>query len=70
MAFIGKVLQKTWMEVNEEGTEAVSATEVDILGRSAVMDPPFTMTVDRPFIFVIRDNRTGAPLFLGTVVSP
>jgi serine protease inhibitor len=67
--FIGKVLQKTWMEVNEEGTEAAAATEVDILAR-AVPEPPFTMTVDCPFIFVIRDNRTGAPLFLGTIVSP
>jgi serine protease inhibitor len=68
-AFIGKVLQKTWMEVNEEGTEAAAATELDIrLG--IVSDQPFSMTVDRPFIFVIRDNRTGAPLFLGTIVSP
>jgi serine protease inhibitor len=67
---IGKVLQKTWLEVNEEGTEAAAATEVEIVRAGISDDRPFTMTVDRPFIFAIRDVRTGAPLFLGTIVIP
>lgn len=68
-AFISKVLQKTWMEVNEEGTVAAASTELD-MKLNSISDQPLTMTVDRPFIFAIRDNRTEAPLFLGTIVSP
>ncbi len=67
---IDKVLQKTWMEVNEEGTEAAAATMVEVKRLGISDDQPFTMTVDRPFVFAIRDVRSGAPLFLGTVVSP
>jgi serpin B len=54
--------------VDEKGTEAAVATAV-IVGRTSVPEQA-TFTADRPFLFVIRDNPTGAVLFLGQVTSP
>jgi serpin B len=70
--FISAVLQKTFVEVNEEGTEAAAVTGVAIAGR-AIMRPPadeFQMTVDRPFLFLIEDNRTSTILFMGVMFEP
>ncbi|PSB14340.1 proteinase inhibitor I4 serpin [filamentous cyanobacterium CCP1] len=67
---ISEVLHKTFIEVNEEGTEAAAATSVEIITLSAPVDPPFQMTVDRPFFFAIRDNQTQTVLFLGSVIAP
>ncbi len=68
--FISKVLQKTYIDVNEEGTEAAAVTEVEMELTAVPADEPFTMTVDRPFFFAIRDNQTGALLFMGSIVDP
>ncbi len=70
-AYISKVLQKTYIDVNEEGTEAAAATSVE-MEATAVMpeEVPFEMIVDRPFFFAIRDNQTGAILFMGSIVDP
>jgi serine protease inhibitor len=59
--YISRVEQKTFVEVNEEGTEAAAATGVGIVATSA---PP-TMRVDRPFVFAIRERLSGTVLFLG-----
>ena len=59
--YISRVEQKTFVEVNEEGTEAAAATVVGITPTSA---PP-TMRVDRPFVFAIRERLSGTVLFLG-----
>ncbi len=67
--WISKVLQKTYINVNEEGTEAAAVTGVEMQWCSAP-SMPFTMSVDRPFLFAIRDNQTGALLFLGSIVDP
>jgi len=64
--YIDKVSHKTFIEVNEEGTEAAAVTVVGIVKTSL---PP-QVTVDRPFFFAIRDNETGTVLFMGTVVEP
>lgn len=64
--YIDKVSHKTFIEVNEEGTEAAAVTVVGIVKTS--LPPQFT--VDRPFFFAIRDNETGTVLFMGTVVAP
>ncbi len=65
---ISNVIHKTFVEVNEEGTEAAAATAVIMKGR---MPPkPFTLCVDRPFFAAIRDNSTGAVLFAGYVLDP
>ena len=65
---ITEVKHKTFVEVNEEGTEAAAATSVEV-ALSAMVPGPFTMRVDRPFAFVIRESRTGAILFIGKVVE-
>lgn len=64
--YIGEVLHKAVVEVNEEGTEAAAVTSVGIRATSA---PPAFMA-NRPFFFAIRDNETKTVLFMGTVVDP
>lgn len=69
--FISEVRQKTWCEVNEEGTTAAAVTSVRMSVTSA--QPPqekFVMKVDRPFFFAIRDNQTGLVLFMGSINNP
>lgn len=61
--YLTKVLQKSFVEVNEEGTEAAAATAVGV----GVTSMPPAMIVDRPFLFVIRERLTGNLLFLGVV---
>ena len=71
-ARISKVLHKTFVEVNEEGTEAAAATAV-VHSKSAMRapaEPPFQMILDRPFMYALRDRQTGALLFLGTLTKP
>lgn len=69
---ISEVKQKTFVEVNEEGTEAAAATSVGIMTLSARMpdQDPFRMIVDHPFFCAIRDNQTGSILFMGSIVDP
>lgn len=69
-AFINRVQHKTFIEVNEQGTEAAGSTGISIGVTSAPIDPPFQMVVDRPFFYAIQDNQTGSILFMGTVVNP
>jgi len=69
-ARISEVKHKTFVEVNEEGTEAAAATVVGIVATAAPMHPPFRMVVDRPFFCAIRDNETGTVLFMGAIVDP
>ena len=66
---ISVVIHKALVDVNEEGTEAAAATAV-IMMRSAAPGKTVQMTVDRPFLFLIRDRATGTVLFLGRVVDP
>ena len=63
---ITEVLQRTYMEVNEEGTEAAAATGV-AMRESA---PVPLMEVNRPFLLAVRDDESGALLFLGVVTDP
>jgi serpin B len=63
---ISEVKHKTFLKVNEEGTEASAATSVGIRVTSA---PP-SLVVDRPFVVVIRENHSDTILFLGTVTDP
>ncbi|GAB4315321.1 MAG: serpin family protein [Candidatus Zixiibacteriota bacterium] len=70
--YISEVKHKTFVEVNEQGTEAAAVTSVGMATTSFDPDPPqrFDMIVDRPFLFAIRDNRTGIVLFMGVIVDP
>jgi len=67
--FISAVLHKAFVEVNEEGTEAAAATGV-IVGVTSIPMPPPEFRADHPFVFMIRDVKTGAILFIGRVVKP
>jgi serpin B len=71
-AVISRVLHKTYLEVNEKGTEAAAATAIEMSVTSAPMNPkpPFDMVCDRPFVVAIRDNKTDAILFIGAIVDP
>ncbi len=64
--FVSKVLQKTFLKVDEEGTEAAAATSVEISLESA--SPSFFF--DQPFLFVIRERLSGTILFLGVIGDP
>ncbi len=66
---IGDVKHKSFVEVNEEGTEAAAVTSVEMV-LAAVPQNRFRMVVNRPFFFLIRDNEMGTVLFLGAVVNP
>lgn len=68
---IGNVLHKAFIAVDEEGTEAAAATVVIMVGEGmpAPSEPP-DVRIDRPFLFAIRDTRTGTILFLGRVTDP
>ncbi|HEY9868258.1 MAG TPA: serpin family protein [Candidatus Obscuribacterales bacterium] len=67
---ISEVKHKTYVDVNEEGTEAAAVTSVGFECLSVSIKQRFSLVVDRPFLFAIRDNETGAPLFLGSIVDP
>ncbi|MBY0527462.1 MAG: sigma-70 family RNA polymerase sigma factor [Gemmataceae bacterium] len=66
---ISQVVHKTFVDVNEEGTEAAGATAV-IMGRGAAPREAIAFNADHPFLFLIRDNRTGSVLFAGRVADP
>jgi serpin B len=61
---------KAMVRVDEDGTEAAAATGMVAGLTSAPLEPPLTLVVDRPFVFAIRDDATGALLFLGRMADP
>lgn len=63
------MIHQAFVDVNEEGTEAAAATAVGMRAASAP-PPPRVVTVDRPFLFLIRDEKTGSILFMGRVADP
>ncbi len=68
---LDQVKHKTFVEVNEEGTEAAAVTSIGIVATSARLEElPFKMIVDRPFFCAIRDNQSGEILFMGSIVDP
>jgi serine protease inhibitor len=69
LLYISAAIHQAVVEVNEEGTEAAAATGI-AMSLKAVPEPPPTFRADHPFIFLIRDNKTGSILFMGRVVDP
>lgn len=67
---IDEVIHKTFLQVDEKGTEAAAVTGLEIIATGATRPPPLTFRADRPFFFVIRDERSGAALFVGRIVDP
>jgi serpin B len=72
LLYISAVIHKAWGEVNEEGTEAAAATVVGMRALSAAVKPapPVVFRADHPFLFLIRETRSGSVLFLGRLADP
>ena len=69
--WIGAAVHKAYIDVNEEGTEAAAATGIVMQTMAmAVQQPPIVFRADHPFVFLIRDNRSGGILFMGRVTDP
>ena len=68
--FLGKVLQEAWLEVNEKGTEAAAATGAIGVKSAEEPTPPTVFRADHPFLFLIRDTRSGMILCLGRMNNP
>ena len=62
------MIHQTFIDVQEEGTEAAAATIVGVMVTDSV--GPLTFRADRPFLYVIKENSTGAILFMGKVGKP
>jgi len=67
--WIDEVIHKAFVDVNEEGTEAAAATAVVMIGTGRPTQPVI-FRADHPFLFLIRDTRSGAILFMGRVMNP
>jgi serpin B len=67
---ISDVRHKTFIDVNEEGTEGAAATEISWWATGVNYIPPPVFRVDHPFIFFIQDRDSGAILFMGRVMNP
>ena len=67
---VDQVIHETWVSIDEEGTEAAAATVVLVTATSAPAAEPVPVILDRPFLYRIMDQRTGATLFIGQVVDP
>ena len=68
--YISRVIHQTFIDVQEEGTEAAAATIVEIRELSAGGDYTPVFRADKPFLYVIKENSTGAIIFMGTVGKP
>jgi len=68
--YIGRVVQKTFLEIGERGTEAAAATAVVVETAAAPVQGPVVLELNRPFLVAIRDDTTGALLFLGLIMEP
>jgi serine protease inhibitor len=67
---ISRVIHQTFIDVQEEGTEAAAATIVEIKENSSTGGGPITFHADRPFLYLIKENSTGAIVFMGKVGRP
>ncbi|MHA6253034.1 serpin family protein [Oceanobacillus sp. CAU 1775] len=68
--YISDVIQKTFLLVDEEGTEAAAATSVEMQTTSVGIDEPFMIEFNRPFFLFIKDNESDLILFIGKIATP
>ncbi|CAM8938461.1 unnamed protein product [Rhodiola kirilowii] len=68
--YVSSIFHKSFIEVNEEGTEAAAATAAVISLRSLSVPMITDFVADHPFLFVIRENMTGVVLFIGHILNP
>ncbi len=67
--FISYAIHKAFILVDEKGSEAAAATAI-VMNRAAAMEPPVVFHADHPFLYMIRDTKSGAILFMGRVTDP
>lgn len=67
---VSKILQKAGIEVNEKGTLAFAATEIQLVNKFGIDDNPIEFIAERPFLFYIKDEESDALLFVGKVQDP
>jgi serpin B len=68
---ISEVVHKAFVDVSEKGTEAAAATGITMRATAMRMpEPPVVFKADHPFLFLIRDTRSGAVLFIGRLMNP
>lgn len=67
---VSKILQKAGIEVNEKGTLAFAATEIQLVNKFGIDDNPIEFIAERPFLFYIKDEDSDALLFVGKVQDP
>ncbi|KAK7351670.1 hypothetical protein VNO77_11276 [Canavalia gladiata] len=67
---VSNIFHKSFVEVNEEGTEAAAASAATILLRSTLSATKIDFVADHPFLFLIRENITGTVLFIGQLLNP
>ncbi|XP_068480716.1 serpin-ZX [Phaseolus vulgaris] len=67
---VSDIFHKSFIEVNEEGTEAAAATAATIMLRSARFSSKIDFVADHPFLFLIKEDLTGTVLFIGQVLDP
>ena len=72
MPWLSEVVHKTFLELDESGTEAAAATGSIMVATSAPAPGtvPKVVRVDRPFLFLVRERTSGVVLFLGRVTRP
>jgi serpin B len=69
--FIGNIVHKAFVEVNEQGTKAAAASAVELVSRAPGINPPVPeFRADHPFLFLIRHKPSGAVLFVGRLSNP
>ena len=68
--WIDEVKQKTYIDVDEEGTEAAAVTAISVVRESSIVEDTFYMEVNRPFFITITDDHTDAILFMGFITNP
>ncbi len=67
---LSQVIHQTFLRIDEQGTEAAAATAISAAATGAAPRDPVRFIADHPFFFMIRDNRSGAALFMGRVARP
>jgi len=68
--YLDQVIHQAVIEVDESGTEAAAATASLMMGKGFDPSEPVKITLNRPFIFMIRDTISGSILFLGQIINP
>lgn len=68
--FVHAALHKAFIDVDEQGTEAAAATAITVGVTAAMPEEPVVFRADHPFLFFIRDRKTGSILFMGRLAHP